>query len=98
VVGKPIEGYGIVRRYGSHNLLEGEGRRGLPLGEQAAVRLSGKVHERDGIWNNWRWQPPYGDEIATPYGEPCFGSRTPRPVVTFNLHSGARQQQAQPQK
>jgi iron complex outermembrane receptor protein len=97
-VGKPMDGYGTVT-YGSHNLLEAEGALAAPLGDQAAMRLSGKVHERDGIWNNLAdGNNHYGDEDryalrATLLWEP--GAAT---SVTFNLHRAQDDSQAQPQK
>jgi len=98
VVGKPIEGYGIAT-YGSHNLLEGEGAAGLPLGEQAAVRLSGKVHERDGIWNNLAdGNHHYGDENRYALRGTLLWEPNAETSVTFNLHSAHDNSQAQPQK
>src|SRR5882672_11109151 len=98
VVGKPIEGYGIAT-YGSHNLLEGEGAAGLPLGEQAAVRLSGKVHERDGIWNNLAdGNHHYGDENRYALRGTLLWEPSAQTSVTLNLHSAHDNSQAQPQK
>lgn len=97
-VGGPLEGYGQVT-YGRYNLLEGEGAVSIPLGQQAAARLAGKIHHRDGIWNNLSdGNSHYGDEDryalrGTFVWEPDAQTR-----VTFSAHSSHDDSDAQPQK
>ena len=97
-VGEGVSGYATAT-YGAHNLAEGEGAVSFPLGDTAAARLSGKIHHRDGLWNNLsNGDHNYGDEDryalrGTVVWEPDANTR-----VTFSAHRSHDDSQAQPQK
>jgi len=97
-VGGDVEGY-VVGVYGRYNRIDLEGAVSIPLGSQAALRLSAKNHRRDGIWNNLAdGDKHYGDEDkhairATLVWEPSDATR-----VAVNFHSARDDSQAQPQK
>jgi iron complex outermembrane receptor protein len=97
-VGQESEGYALLT-YGRHNLAEVEGGVTVPVGSQAAARLSGIYHQRDGIWNNLdSGDDHYGDEDryslrGTLVWEPGENTR-----VSFSAHHARDNGQAQPQK
>ncbi|MET0533812.1 MAG: TonB-dependent receptor, partial [Steroidobacter sp.] len=97
-IGGGTEGYALLT-YGRHNLAEVEGGVTLPMGNQAAVRLAGVYHSRDGIWNNLdSGDSEYGDQEryslrATFAWEPSEDTR-----VTLSAHHARDDSQAQPQK
>ncbi|HZF15984.1 MAG TPA: TonB-dependent receptor [Steroidobacteraceae bacterium] len=85
--------------YGSHNLAELEAGVSFPMGSTAALRLSGILHTRDGIWHNLDTDDKhYGDEDrhslrATFVWEPSTAMR-----LTASYHSATSDGEAQPQK
>ena len=97
-VGEGVSGYAVVT-YGRHNLAEGEGAVSFPLGDTAAARVAGKIHHRDGIWNNLSsGDHSYGDEDryavrGTVVWEPAAHTR-----VIMSAHHAHDDSQAQPQK
>jgi iron complex outermembrane receptor protein len=97
-VGGGAEGYALLT-YGRYNLLEAESGVTLPLGGQAAVRLAGMYHTRDGIWTNLdSGDDEYGDEDryslrGTLAWEPGEATR-----VTLSAHYARDRGEAQPQK
>lgn len=97
-VGGETEGYALLT-YGRHNLAEVEGGVTLPMGNQAAARIAGIYHSRDGIWNNLdSGDRHYGDQEryslrATFAWEPSEGTR-----FTFSAHHARDDSEAQPQK
>lgn len=97
-VGKPAEGY-LEGTYGRHNLFEAEGAVSLPMGDKVAVRIAGRYHRRDGIWNNLSdGDHHYGDEKryalrGTLVWEPDADTR-----ITVSGHYAKDDSQAQPQK
>lgn len=92
------DGFALLT-YGRHNLARLEAGVSIPLGEQAALRLAGIYHSRDGIWNNLdTGDDSYGDEDrhsirATLMWKPSESSR-----FTFSAHSARANDSAQPQK
>lgn len=98
IVGESPEGYALVT-YGRHNLIETEGGVSLPVGSQAAARIAGIFHSRDGIWHNLdNNDDEYGDEEryslrGTFVWEPSDGTQ-----VTFSAHHARARDDAQPQK
>lgn len=97
-VGAPMGGFADLT-YGRHNLIEGEGAVSIPLGSDVAARISGKLHRRDGIWNNLSdGNHTYGDEYryalrGSVVWEPDSNTR-----VTLSAHRSYDDSQAQPQK
>jgi len=97
-VGGPLEGY-FTTTYGRDNLLEAEGGVSVPLGEQVAARVSGKIHHRDGIWNNLAdGDHHYGDEDRYSLRGTLIWEPDSETSVTFSAHYANDDSEAQPQK
>jgi iron complex outermembrane receptor protein len=97
-VGQPAEGYALLT-YGSHNLIETEGGVSVPVGGQAALRLSGIYHTRDGIWNNLDdGNDSYGDEDRYSLRGTFVWEPSDKTQVTFSAHHARARDEAQPQK
>jgi iron complex outermembrane receptor protein len=97
-VGDPLGGYAQLT-YGKDNLLEAEGAVSIPLGPTAAARVSGKIHHRDGIWNNLSdGDHHYGDEDRYALRGTIVWDPNAETHVTFSAHSAHDDSQAQPQK
>jgi len=97
-VGGPVEGY-FEAGYGRHNLLELESGVTLPLGDAAALRLAGRYHKRDGIWNNLAdGDDSYGDEDRFALRGTMVFEPGPDTRITLSGHYAEDDSQASPQK
>lgn len=98
VAGGSFEGYTQLT-YGQFNLVEAEGGVSIPLGDETAVRLAGKIHHRDGIWNNLSdGNGHYGDEDRYAMRGTLAWEPEANTHVTLSVHSNYDNSQAQPQK
>lgn len=98
VVGEATEGYALVT-YGRHNLIETEGGVSVPVGSQAAVRLAGIYHSRDGLWHNLDDNnDEYGDEDRYSLRGTLVWQPSDHTQVTFSAHYARARDDAQPQK
>src|SRR5262245_47708525 len=96
-VGQPAEGYALLT-YGSHNLIETEGGVSVPVGSQAALRLAGIYHTRDGIWNNLDdGNDSYGDEDRYSLRGTFVWEPSDKTQVTFSAHHARARDDGQPQ-
>ena len=97
-VGDGVTGYASTT-YGAHNLAEGEGAVSFPLGDTAAARVAGKIHHRDGIWNNLSdGNHNYGDEDRYAIRGTVVWEPDAQTTVIFSGHRNHDDSQAQPQK
>lgn len=97
-VGDSMGGYASLT-YGRDNLMEAEGALTAPLGDQAAMRVSGKVHHRDGIWNNLSdGDHHYGDEDRYALRGTLVWEPSDETHVTFSAHRSHDDSEASPQK
>lgn len=96
--GAPVDGYAEIT-YGRHDLIDAEAAFAAPLGPDAGVRLAGKIHHRDGIWNNLSdGDHHYGDEDRYALRGALVWEPSDATRVTFNLHYAHDDSQSQPQK
>ncbi len=92
------DGYALLT-YGNHNLIEAESGVSLPLGDQAAVRVAGMYHGRDGIWNNLSTgNDEYGDEDRYSLRATLAWAPSEATRLTLSGHYARDRSEAQPQK
>ena len=97
-VGGPAEGY-LEAEYGRHNLFELEGAASVPLGEKAALRVAGRFHRRDGIWNNLSdGDTSFGDQQRFALRGTLVFEPDPDTTITLSGHYANDDSQSQPQK
>jgi len=96
--GAPAEGY-VEATYGRHNLFEVEGGVSAPLGDTVGLRIAGRYHRRDGIWNNLSdGDSEYGDEDRYALRGTLVFDAGPQTRITISGHYAEDDSQAHPQK
>lgn len=91
------EGYlrATVARFGRFNT---EAAIGVPLGDTAAIRVSGQRVREDGIWDNIVTNQEYGDVERDSFRIALAWEPSDRTSLLFNYHYGRQDQQSMPLK
>lgn len=94
-VGGEVEGY-LRGVYGNYDRTEVEGGVSIPLGESAAMRLSGMSYQRDGVWNNLDNGKDYGEQDRYSYRATFRWEPGENTSIIANFHSAREDSESPP--